>query len=70
MPVDPTGTPDYQTYLHRIGRTGRFGESGIAVNFIDGQRSMTVMKKIEEHFGEKISLLQTDDVDELEKLGN
>ena len=70
MPVEPTGKPDYETYLHRIGRTGRFGKSGIAVNFIDGQRSMTIMKKIEEHFGKKITLLQTDDVDELEKLGN
>lgn len=70
MPVEPTGKPDYQTYLYRICRTGRFGKKGIAVNFIDGQRSMTVMKKIEEHFGEKITLLQADDIDELEKLGN
>ena len=70
MPVEPKGEPDYATYLHRIGRTGRFGKSGIAVNFIDGQRSMTIMKKIEERFGKKITLLQTDDVDEFEKLGN
>ena len=70
MPVEPTGKPDYETYLHRIGRTGRFGKSGIAVNFVDGQRSMTIMKKIEEHFGKKISLLQTDDVDELDKVGS
>ena len=62
MPVD------FRTYLHRIGRTGRFGKSGIAVNFIDGQRSMAIMKKIEEHFGKKILLLETDDVDALEKL--
>ena len=70
MSVELTGEPDYATYLHRIGRTGRFGKSGIAVNFIDGQRSMTIMKKIEERFGKKITLLQTDDVDEFEKLGN
>ena len=70
MPVEPMGKPDYGTYLHRIGRTGRFGKSGIAVNFVDGQRSMTIMRKIEEHFDKKITLLQADDVDELEKLGN
>ena len=70
MSVELTGEPDYATYLHRIGRTGRFGKSGIAVNFIDGQRSLTIMKKIEERFGKKITLLQTDDVDEFEKLGN
>ena len=68
MPVEPSGKPDYETYLHRIGRTGRFGKSGIAVNFIDGQRAMSIMKKIEEHFGRKIALLETDDVDALEKL--
>ena len=68
MPVEPTGKPDFETYLHRIGRTGRFGKSGIAVNFIDGQRSMAIMKKIEEHFGKKIILLETNDVEALEKL--
>ena len=68
MPIEPTGKPDFETYLHRIGRTGRFGKSGIAVNFIDGQRSMAIMKKIEEHFGKKILLLETDDVEALEKL--
>ena len=61
MPVEPTGKPDFKTYLHRIGRTGRFGKSGIAVNFIDGQRSMAIMKEIEEHFGKKILLLETND---------
>ncbi|XP_068700197.1 ATP-dependent RNA helicase DDX19A-like isoform X4 [Montipora foliosa] len=68
MPIEPSGKPDFETYLHRIGRTGRFGKNGIAVNFIDGPRSMNIMKKIEEHFGKKISLLETNDVDELEKL--
>ena len=71
MPVEPSGKPDFETYLNRIGRafrTGWFGKNGIVVNFIDGQRSMNIMKKIEEHFGKKISLLETNDVDELEKL--
>ena len=68
MPVEPTGKPDFKTYLHSIGRTGRFGKSGIVVNFIDGQRSMAMMKKIEQHFGKKMLLLETDDVDALEKL--
>ena len=68
MPVDTEGRPDYETYLHRIGRTGRFGKNGIAVNFIDGQRSMNIMKQVEKHFARQIALLQVDDVDELEKL--
>ena len=68
MPIDPTGKPDFNIYLRQICQTGRFGKRGIAVNFIDGQRSMAIMKKIEEHFGKKISLLETNDVDALEKL--
>ena len=61
MPVEPTGKPDFTTYLHRIGRTGRFGKSDIAVNFIDGQPSVAIMKEIEEHFGKKILLLEAND---------
>ena len=68
MPVGPSGEPEYKTYLHRIGRTGRFGKNSIAVNFIDGQQSMTSIKKLEKRFGKKITLLQTDDVDQIEKL--
>ena len=68
MPVEPTGKPDYETYLHRIGRTGRFGKSGIAVNFIDGQQSTTIIKKIEDYFDKPIVPLRCDDVDQIEKL--
>ena len=68
MPVGPSGEPEYKTYLHRISKTGWFGKNSIAVNFIDGQQSMTIIKKIEEHFGKHILCLQSDDVDEIEKL--
>lgn len=26
---------DLETYLHRVGRTGRFGDWGIAINLVD-----------------------------------
>lgn len=45
------GKPDNETYLHRIGRTGRFGKNGIAINMVDSSRSMNTMKSIENHFG-------------------
>ena len=62
MPVEPT------VYLHRICRTGWLGQNCIAVNLIDGSSwSMNIMKKIEEDFGWKISLLERNDVEELEK---
>ena len=32
LPVDANGKADCETYLHRIGRTGRFGKHGLAIN--------------------------------------
>lgn len=69
LPVDVNGKADCETYLHRIGRTGRFGKSGIAINLVDGDQSMDICREIEAHFGKKIHPLNTDDVDEIEKIG-
>ena len=54
LPVDLNRRADCETYLHRIGRTGRFGKSGLTINLIDGPESMAVMKDIENHFGASI----------------
>ena len=56
--------PDFETYLHRIGRTGRFGKPGLALSLVDGERDML---EIEEYFGCPILELQTDDLDEIAK---
>lgn len=69
MPIDTEQNADCETYLHRIGRTGRFGKSGIAINLIDSPQSMQICKNIEEHFGKEISLLDTEDAEEIEKIG-
>ncbi|KAL9183519.1 hypothetical protein ACHAXT_004375 [Thalassiosira profunda] len=50
VPVDKDGQPDFETYLHRIGRTGRFGRKGTAINLIGDQRSIEVLAAIEAHF--------------------
>ncbi|KAK9879617.1 hypothetical protein WA026_006681 [Henosepilachna vigintioctopunctata] len=69
LPVDVNGKADCDTYLHRIGRTGRFGKHGIAINLIDSSQSMNVCKSIEEHFNRKIKYLNADDSEEIEKIG-
>jgi len=51
LPMDTTHGPDYDTYLHRIGRTGRFGKRGLAINMIDGTRSRALLQQIESYFG-------------------
>uniref|UniRef100_A0A8C1V443 RNA helicase n=1 Tax=Cyprinus carpio TaxID=7962 RepID=A0A8C1V443_CYPCA len=54
LPLDKDGNPDNETYLHRIGRTGRFGKRGLAVNMVDSQRSMEILKTYERHFSKKL----------------
>ncbi|KAL0621969.1 ATP-dependent RNA helicase DDX19A [Plecturocebus cupreus] len=70
LPVDKDGNPDNETYLHRIGRTGRFGKRGLAVNMVDSKHSMNILNRIQEHFNKKIERLDTDDLDEIEKIAN
>ncbi|XP_030632063.1 ATP-dependent RNA helicase DDX19B isoform X7 [Chanos chanos] len=70
LPVDKDGNPDNETYLHRIGRTGRFGKRGLAINMVDSKASMNILNRIQEHFNKKIEKLDTDDLDEIEKIAN
>ncbi|KAF9964110.1 RNA helicase required for poly(A+) mRNA export [Mortierella alpina] len=67
MPTDQDGRPDPETYLHRIGRTGRFGRTGVSVNFVHDQKSMFIMNEIEAHFDRKMIPLP-DDLDEAEEI--
>lgn len=58
LPVDQNGRADCETYLHRIGRTGRFGKSGVAINLVDGPRSMQVLQFIEAHFSKFYKIIR------------
>jgi len=42
------------TYLHRIGRSGRWGRKGVGINFIT-RRDIHKIKEIEEHYSTQIS---------------
>lgn len=44
------------TYLHRIGRSGRWGRKGVGINFVTS-RDMRSLKDIEQHYATKISEL-------------
>ncbi|XP_048822920.1 ATP-dependent RNA helicase DDX25-like isoform X3 [Lagopus muta] len=69
LPVNRQKQPDFETYLHRIGRTGRFGKRGIAFNMVDSH-STHLVRCIEEHFQTKIKRLDPDCMDKLEELEN
>lgn len=50
LPLDRQGKVDCETYLHRIGRSGRFGKGGLAINFA-GPDDESLLRQIENHFG-------------------
>ncbi|KAI9292352.1 hypothetical protein K502DRAFT_281246, partial [Neoconidiobolus thromboides FSU 785] len=41
---------DIETYLHRIGRTGRFNTSGIVLNLVSNQNEFNNIIKLKEEF--------------------
>lgn len=47
------------TYLHRVGRTGRFGTKGLAITFVSSASSSEedVLKQVEERFAVDIKAL-------------
>lgn len=47
---------DVNTYLHRIGRSGRWGRKGLGINFCT-RRDYATLKTIEEYYGTQIEEL-------------
>ena len=43
-----------ENYLHRIGRSARFGRKGVAINFVT-QRDIDLMRDLEKHYDTQIS---------------
>lgn len=69
LPVDKDGKADPSTYLHRIGRTGRFGRVGVSISFVHDRQSYIVLEAIREYFGGiEMTRVPTDDWDEVEKI--
>jgi ATP-dependent RNA helicase DDX19/DBP5 len=68
IPDDNAGKADFSTYLHRIGRTGRFGRVGVAISFVHDKRSWQQMSDISKHFGVDILPVETDDWDHVEEV--
>lgn len=69
IPVDKDDKPDPSTYLHRIGRTGRFGRVGVAVSFVHDKKSYEDLEQIRSYFNDiEMTRVPTDDWDEVEKI--
>ncbi|KAL1869425.1 hypothetical protein VTK73DRAFT_3162 [Phialemonium thermophilum] len=59
--------PDPETYLHRIGRTGRFGRVGVSISFVHDRKSFQALSDIANVYGIDLIQLSPDDWDLTEK---
>ncbi|KAB5577591.1 P-loop containing nucleoside triphosphate hydrolase protein [Coniochaeta sp. 2T2.1] len=59
--------PDAETYLHRIGRTGRFGRVGVSISFVYDRKSYDALSQIANYYGIDLIQLSPDDWDVTEK---
>ena len=57
---------DPETYIHRIGRTGRAGKEGMAISFVT-KREDYLIKAYERATGKKISRLNIDKMEPIER---
>eukprot|EP01101_Sappina_pedata_P006254 TRINITY_DN306_c0_g1_i2.p2 TRINITY_DN306_c0_g1~~TRINITY_DN306_c0_g1_i2.p2 ORF type:complete len:412 (-),score=213.34 TRINITY_DN306_c0_g1_i2:114-1349(-) len=57
---DMTDSPD--TYLHRVGRAGRFGTKGLAISFISSEDDANTLNSVQERFVVEIKSLP-DEID-------
>lgn len=66
LPQTPERLPDPETYVHRIGRTGRFGRTGVAINFVHNELSRQTLHALENFFGREIIRMPTESLELLE----
>ncbi|KAG0640082.1 P-loop containing nucleoside triphosphate hydrolase protein [Tuber brumale] len=50
IPLHQSGRPDPLTYLHRIGRTGRFGRVCVSITFAHDEQSRSEINEISNNF--------------------
>jgi ATP-dependent RNA helicase UAP56/SUB2 len=49
--------PDADSYLHRVGRAGRFGTKGLAISFISQEGDAAVLEAVQARFEVKVTAL-------------
>ncbi|RKF80655.1 ATP-dependent RNA helicase SUB2 [Golovinomyces cichoracearum] len=57
LPADPS------SYLHRVGRAGRFGTKGLSISFVSNETDQEVLKMIEQRFEVALPAFPSEGVD-------
>lgn len=68
LPLNKANKFDPETYIHRIGRTGRWTYKGIAINFVHDKKSRDDLASLEGFFGIKMKELKRDQLPDVEKI--
>jgi len=56
----PTGQGGIANYIHRVGRSGRFGRKGTAINLLCGNADVAALRAIEQYYATQIDPLPED----------
>ena len=59
---------DFETYLHRVGRTGRFGDRGIAINLVDKEKDSELIKQIQDHYKNNIREINASELKDINNI--
>ncbi|KAL0232823.1 hypothetical protein GEMRC1_011570 [Eukaryota sp. GEM-RC1] len=74
LPFKRDGSVDFASYIHRIGRTGRFGRRGIAINFTYDEEgkspssTQAAILAIRNHYHKPLPWVSLDEPDQLKEL--
>lgn len=68
VPDLPGGRADPETFLHRVGRTGRFGKVGVALTLVHDRRSWSQFEEICNTLHIQPTKLDTGDWDNVERV--
>jgi len=49
-----------ENYIHRVGRSGRFGRKGSAINLLGGENDVRTLREIEQHYATHVDELPRD----------
>lgn len=63
LPLLPNGQPDFDTYIHRVGRCGRYRRLGVSVGFIENASTWKQLNDIHNHFKMPIFMVPADSIE-------
>ncbi|KAL9602037.1 MAG: hypothetical protein Q9219_002146 [cf. Caloplaca sp. 3 TL-2023] len=61
---------DADSYLHRVGRAGRFGTKGVSISFVSSDEDQEVLKNVEKRFQVPLPEYPAEGIDSNRYMGN